>query len=70
MKDNNMNGTILTKRMYLSLHINLNDIPDNATIRIKLATKIKWKILEYRAYDKLNIATRAKLKSYINMQGK
>jgi hypothetical protein len=42
MKDNNVNGIkkpILAKCMYFSPHINLNDIADNAIIRIKLTTK-------------------------------
>jgi hypothetical protein len=46
MKDNNVNGIrrhILVKRMYFSLYINLNDIVDNATTRIKLAPKREMK---------------------------
>jgi hypothetical protein len=46
MKDNNLNGIrkhISVKHMYFSPHINLNDIVDNATIKIKLATKKEMK---------------------------
>jgi hypothetical protein len=46
MKDNNVNGIrrhILAKRMYFSPHINLNDIVNNATIRIKLVAKREMK---------------------------
>jgi hypothetical protein len=46
MKDNNVNGIkghILAKRMYFSPHINLNNITNNATIRIKFAAKREMK---------------------------
>jgi hypothetical protein len=46
MKNNNVNGIrthILAKCMYFSPRINLNNIIDNATIRIKLVAKREMK---------------------------
>jgi hypothetical protein len=46
MKNNNVNGIrkhILAKNMYCSPRINLNDIIDNATTRIKLVAKKEMK---------------------------
>jgi hypothetical protein len=44
MKDNDMNGInrpILAKCIYFSPRINLNDIADNATIKIEIVAKRK-----------------------------
>jgi len=40
---NGIKRHILVKRMYFSLHINLNDLVDNATTRIKLVAKKEMK---------------------------